>query len=45
MHTSKTAKVFVLEGAVELVQNNNSLILNESVSHVLPPRTPHKLNA
>ena len=45
MHTSKTAKVFVLEGAVQLFSNNNSFILNESSSHVLPPRTPHKLNA
>ena len=44
MHTSKTAKVFVLDGAVELFQNNNSLILNESISHVLPPRIPHKLS-
>ncbi len=45
MHTSKIAKVFVLDGAVELVQNNSSIILNESISHILPPRTPHKLNA
>ncbi len=45
MHTSKTAKVFVLEGAVQLFKNNSSLILNESSSYVLPPRTPHKLNA
>lgn len=45
MHTSKTAKVFVLDGAVQLFQNESSLILNESISHVLPPRTPHKINA
>ena len=45
MHTSKTAKVFVLDGAVELFDNKSSLILNKSIPHVLPPRTPHKINA
>ena len=45
MHTSKTAKVFVLEGAIELFQNDGSFILNESIPYVLPPRTPHKLSA
>ena len=45
MHTAKTAKIFVLEGAVELIQNQSSLILHKSIPHVLPPRTPHKINA
>tara|TARA_B100000242_G_scaffold193530_1_gene139536 strand:+ start:598 stop:1350 length:753 start_codon:yes stop_codon:yes gene_type:complete len=45
MHTAKTAKVVVLDGAVKLSKSDESKILNKSKPYVLPPRTPHKLNA
>lgn len=45
MHTTKTAKVFVLDGAVHILDNGKSTILKRSIPYVLPPRTPHKLDA
>ena len=45
MHTQKTAKVLILDGAVELFVNNQPIIVNTSSPFTIPPRTPHQLQA